>query len=91
VHETTGRNCLSFKPMLLTIFVALALAVGRLFVSPGKPTKVDFYKDAAHLFMGGLFSAAIIQGRGWQWWIFGLLSGWEVFVAVGSRTLWKKQ
>lgn len=78
--------------MILTILAAIALAVGRLFVSPspGKPSRVDVYKDFAHLFVGGLFVAAILQGHAWQWWMFGLLSAWEVFVAVGSRTLWKR-
>lgn len=75
---------------ILVLITAVALAIGRLFVSPGKPTKVDLYKDAAHLFMGGLFVAAMIQGHAWQWWTFGLMSAWEVFVAIGSRTLWKR-
>lgn len=76
------------KPILLTI--ALALAIGRLFVTPGKPAPVDFYKTAAHLFMGYLLSACVLQGQPWQWWTFGLMTAWEVFVAFGSRKLWKK-
>lgn len=75
--------------MTILIIFAVLLAIVRLFVSPGTPQPADFYKTVAHLFMGGLFAFALLQGHVYQWWIFGLLSAWEVFVAVGSRTLWK--
>lgn len=77
--------------MTYLIVFAILLAIARLFVSPGKPQPADFYKDIAHLFMGGLFAFAFIQQHAYQWWVFGLLSGWEVFVAVGSRTIWNKK
>lgn len=43
------------------------------------------YKDAAHLFMGGLGVAWWIQRQTWQWVLFLLLSVLEVGVAVASR------
>jgi hypothetical protein len=71
--------------MITTIIIAVLLAIIRPFITPGKPTSVDIYKDLAHFFVGGLFVAAILQGHAWQWWVFGLLTAWEVIVAVGSR------
>ena len=43
------------------------------------------YKDAAHLFMGGLFVAAKRDSQKWQWLLFWGLSALEVAVAVLSR------
>jgi len=75
------------KPFLI-IAVAVALLIGRLFVHPGTPTRVDIYKDAAHLFVGGLFIAWRIQRNRWQAILFWLMCAWEVFVSLGSRFLW---
>jgi len=67
------------------VSLAIVFAMLRLCVHPGKPDIVDLYKDVVHLFMGGLFVAAYRDCKPWQWWTFGLLSVWEIVVAIASR------
>lgn len=79
--------------MFPTIIVAVLFAIARfwigLTIEPKKIVwvSVDSFKDAAHLFMGGLFVAAWVYWRPWQWWTFWLLVVVEVGVAVGSRLI----
>ena len=75
--------------MKLTILVAVILAVLRIYigatVEPPKMDLVDVYKDAAHLFIGGLFVAWWIRRQAWQMVVFVLLNVVEVAVAIWSR------
>lgn len=73
---------------LWAIAFGFALIIGRLFVHPSHPTIADVYKDVAHLFIGGLFVAWLLQRQPWQKVLFWALCAWEVFVAIGSRFIW---
>jgi len=83
--ETKGRF------MEYAILFGVMLAIGRLFISPKKPTGADVYKDMAHLFMGGLLVALWRDGEPWQHWLFWSLCVWEVSVAIISRKIMKKK
>jgi len=54
-------------------------------VTPSSPTLVDVFKDAVHLYMGGLFVAWRFQKTDWQKWLFWSLCALEVAVAALSR------
>ena len=75
--------------MKITLLIGIILIIGRIIlgvtVQPESATFSDFYKDAAHLFVGGLAVAAWIQKHKWQWVLFWLLIIVEVAVAVLSR------
>lgn len=75
--------------MKTTLLIGTLFIIGRIFlgitVPPESATFSDFYKDAAHLFVGGLAVAAWIQKQKWQWVLFWLLIVVEVIVAVLSR------
>ena len=75
--------------MKITLMVAVILAVIRVWMSlniaPDAFHWAQAYKDAAHLFMGGLVVAAWRDNRPWQWSIFWGLSALEVLAAVLSR------
>ena len=75
--------------MKTTIVIGCLLGVARVWlglnVEPEHFAWVQAYKDAAHLFMGGLFVSAWIKGHRWQWWLFWMLNAVEVAVAVFSR------
>lgn len=78
------------KSVAYTVIAAgLVLAVLRvvigLLVEPVSPTWVDVYKDAAHLFMGGLAVAWLYDGYKWQKLLFWGLVVLEVVVAIGVR------
>lgn len=75
--------------MKTTIFVGVLLMISRVWmgfnVPPTSPTWGDVYKDAAHLFMGGLVVCAWRDGKKWQWLLFWSLNVVEVAVAILSR------
>lgn len=75
--------------MKTTVVVAIVLAVVRVWigfnVEPESFELVQAYKDAAHLFMGGLTVAAWRDQQKWQWLLFWGLCALEVGVAVASR------
>jgi hypothetical protein len=46
---------------------------------------MDVYKDAAHVFVGGIGGAWLASGKSWRWRLFWSLNITEVAVAVLSR------
>lgn len=46
---------------------------------------LESYKDFAHIFIGGVGAAILIEGKFWQHLLFWSLCAVEVGVAVGSR------
>lgn len=75
--------------MKLTITIGVVLAILRIWIgSISEPEAfhwVQAYKDAAHLFIGGLAVAWWIQRQKWQWRLFWILNIIEVTVAILSR------
>ena len=75
--------------MKLTITIGAILAALRVWlginVEPESFEWVQAYKDAAHLFIGGLAAAWWHMRRRWQWWLFWALNAVEVGVAIWSR------
>jgi hypothetical protein len=75
--------------MKQTIAFGLLLAVGRIWIgmnhAPESFQWLQVYKDAAHLFMGGLAVAWWFNRHPWQWWLFWSLNVVEVAVAILSR------
>jgi hypothetical protein len=73
----------------ITIAAGVLLAASRIALSPiVEPTGFEWlsaYKDAAHLFMGGLFVAAIRDHKRWQWVLFWSLNLIEVACAMIGR------
>jgi len=65
---------------LFVILFALFVAVGRLTIETrhNVPTWGMSYEAIAHLFVGGIFAAALITRAPLYWWIVGLLTVWEV-------------
>lgn len=76
--------------MKLTLCVGLLFAASRVYIGenfePDAFSWLQAYKDAAHLFMGGLFAAWYIQRHLWQWKLFWALNVVEVAVAIASRS-----
>lgn len=75
--------------MKTTLAIGLLLAATRIWIGfhiePESFHWVQAYKDAAHLFMGGLATAWYLQRNNWQWRLFWGLNLVEVVVAVLSR------
>lgn len=75
--------------MRTTIAIAVLFAVARIWVglnfTPEPFHWLQAYKDAAHLFMGGLAVAWWLQRFRWQWWTFWALNVIEVAVAVRAN------
>ena len=75
--------------MKTTLAIGIVLAASRIWlgftVEPEAFSWFQAYKDAAHLFMGGLAVAWWVKRLAWQWWLFWILNGIEVAVAVISR------
>ena len=75
--------------MKITITFGLLLAAIRVFigctVDPDPFAWVQAYKDAAHLFMGGLAVSWWVNRLRWKWWLFWGLGVLEVAVATLSR------
>lgn len=75
--------------MKTTLAIGFVLVFLRVYlgfhVEPEPFTWFQLYKDAAHLFMGGLAVAWWFQRTRWQWWLFWALNAVEVAVAVLSR------
>ena len=68
---------------------AVTLVVFRIYIAatmePETATFTDFYKDIAHLFIGGIFVLWMLQKETWQAVIFWGLCLIEVVAAVWSR------
>lgn len=77
--------------MKTTLLICAAFIVGRIAIGvtipPEHATFTDFFKDAAHLFIGGLATAAWIHKNKTLWILFWALIVVEVAVAVLSRIL----
>lgn len=59
--------------MLIVALITLAFAVSRFFVPvTGKIEKKNLYKTFAHVFVGGLFGAALYAQTDWELWALGL-------------------
>lgn len=75
--------------MKTTIAIGILFIVTRIWigmtVEPESFHWVQAYKDAAHLFIGGLAVAWWFNRHRWQWRLFWLLNAVEVAVAVLSR------
>lgn len=75
--------------MKTTIAIGMLLAAVRIWIGfniePESFHWVQAYKDAAHLFMGGLAVAWWHGRQRWQWRLFWALNVVEVAVAVMSR------
>lgn len=75
--------------MRTTIVIALILAVLRIIIgatnNPEAFAWVQVFKDIAHLFMGGLCVAMVLQKKRWQTMLFWSMNALEVAVAVLSR------
>lgn len=75
--------------MKTTISVGILLAALRIWiganVEPESFSWLQAYKDAAHLFIGGLAVAMWLQRHLWQWRLFWMLNIVEVTVAILSR------
>ena len=71
------------------IVIGMVLAVSRIWVGvniePESFQWVQVYKDAAHMFMGGLAVAWWHKQYHWQWLLFWTLNVVEVAVAIWSR------
>lgn len=72
----------------IIILIAVLLLIARVFIHPAAPTIAEVYKDAAHLFVGGLFVAWRIQKNKWQKYLFIIMCAWELLIASGSRFIW---
>lgn len=75
--------------MRTTVAIGIALALARVWIGASIEPEafhwIQVYKDAAHLFMGGLAVAWWFGRHRWQWWLFWSLNAIEVAVAVWSR------
>jgi hypothetical protein len=75
--------------MKTTIAIGVVLAVIRIVMGatsePEAFQLLQAYKDAAHIFMGGLGVAWWHMRQAWQWKLFWCLNAVEVAVAVLSR------
>ena len=75
--------------MRTTLLIGVMLGVFRIYmvgnVDPEPFQWIQAYKDAAHLFMGGLAVAWWYGRMRWQWWLFWILNIVEVTCAVLSR------
>jgi hypothetical protein len=73
----------------ITLAIGILFAASRIWlgfvVEPEVFSWFDAYKDAAHLFMGGLAVAWWLQRHAWQWWLFWALNAVEIAVAIWSR------
>ena len=65
---------------IVLITVAIALGIGRLFITPRLkiPTWSGSYEAFAHLFVGGLIGACVVAPCGLYAWLIGALSVWEI-------------
>ena len=89
--------------MIPTMLIAAIFAIARIWIGfniePDSFTWIAAYKDAAHLFMGGLTLSAWLAQPGswsslmfwkvklcWQWQVFWFLNVVEVITAILSRT-----
>lgn len=54
---------------VLLIIVTLAIAIGRFYITPrlDLPTTTGTYEAIAHLFVGGLFGAWLMDRCQWVW------------------------
>lgn len=69
---------------VLVVLLAIAVAIGRFFLATGIDTG-DIYKDAAHLFVGGLAGAWLVSRSRFYWRLFWFLCIVELLaVAVSS-------
>lgn len=75
--------------MWVTIIIGVLFGIARVWlgfnVEPESFEWAQAYKDAAHLFIGGLAVAWWFQRKWWQWNMFWALNAVEVVVAVWSR------
>ena len=72
--------------LLLALLLALARVwIGMNIAPPAHISGVDVFKDAAHVFMGGLFVGWYIQRKPWQWRLFWAMNWLEVAAAILSR------
>lgn len=78
--------------MPFVFFIAAALCLARFAVPPHEPlfSVVGSYQAVSHVFVGGLFGAAIADWRNAKWclWLGLGMTTVEVFAAIGSRHLW---
>ena len=73
--------------IVVLITVAIALGIGRLFITPRLkiPTWSGSYEAFAHLFVGGLIGAYLVAPCGFYGAMIGCLSVWEIVAFAIQR------
>jgi hypothetical protein len=74
---------------VVLILLAALFAVARLFVGHREPSLAGSYQALAHLFVGGLLGAWLVDRQQWAWcgWLALGLSAVEVLAFVLGRVL----
>lgn len=70
--------------MIAAIRVWMGFAVEPVRI-PADRLLVECYKDGAHIFIGAVLGALIVQGKAWQRLLFWSLCLVETIVAISSR------
>jgi hypothetical protein len=81
----TALHALGALGVLAVLGVTLLLAALRFALPSRGLRREDVFKDAAHLWVGGLFGAAIASGAGWLWGAAITLTAVEVVAFLTKR------
>lgn len=71
--------------MVAVVGLSAVFGVARLTLPAHGLQKRDVFKDLAHLWVGGLFGAAIASGQSLLWWAAGGLTVLEVVAFIGKN------
>lgn len=78
------------RPVLIILaLVTAAFAVTRFFFIKDMPivfSATTLFKDLAHIFVGGLFGAAVAKNDKWLWTMAGALTVIETVAAIRGMT-----